>query len=61
MNDVAFVEPKTEFFEDLFGEGRFEQPWAARHNQELWGTGPSGMYDAPPRGAQTGGALKQQQ
>ena len=61
VNDFAFVEPKTDVFKDLIEEGHFEQSWAARHNQEIWGTGPCGMYDAAPSGAQTGGALKQQQ
>jgi hypothetical protein len=42
-------------------ESPFEQHWAALHNHEIWGTGPSGIYDNPPVGAQTGGALKQQQ
>ena len=61
VNEVVFVESKTNVFKDLIEEGHFEQPWAAKHNQDLWGTGPSGMYDDPASGAQTRGALKQQQ
>jgi hypothetical protein len=32
----------------------FSEEWAPRHNQEIWGIGPSGMYEAivpPPRRA----------
>jgi len=26
----------------------FDEWWAARHNQEIWGTGPGGMREAVP-------------
>jgi len=34
--------------EDLTYGSLFSEEWAAQHNQETWGTGPSGMYEAPP-------------
>jgi hypothetical protein len=36
--------------EDLADGSLFSEEWAAQHNQEIWGTGPSGMYEAllPP-------------
>jgi hypothetical protein len=30
---------------DSSNRGCFSEPWAARYNHEIWGTGPSGMYD----------------
>jgi hypothetical protein len=33
--------------EDLADENVFGECWAARHNQEIWGIGPTGMYEAP--------------
>jgi hypothetical protein len=47
--------------EDLGEESLFAEPWAADFNHLVWMTPPSGMYDAPPFGAKTGGALKQGQ
>ena len=36
--------------ENLAEVGLFDEMWPARHNQELWGTAPSGIYDSvPPR------------
>lgn len=37
--------------ENLADDALFDQPWAVQHNQEIWGTAPSGMYEAfpPPR------------
>jgi hypothetical protein len=32
--------------EDFAEENLFAERWASRHNAELWGTGPSGMYDS---------------
>jgi hypothetical protein len=43
---------------------RFSETWAAAFNSEVWGTGPSGMYDEPTQSGrpqqETGGlpALK---
>ena len=36
--------------EDLVEGNLFSEEWAAQHNQEIWGTAPSGMYEAllPP-------------
>jgi hypothetical protein len=34
--------------EDFSDVSLFSEEWAAQYNQEIWGTGPSGMYEAPP-------------
>ena len=34
--------------EDLADGSLFGETWAARHNQEIWLTAPSGMYEASP-------------
>jgi hypothetical protein len=41
--------------------GYFAEPWAARHNQEIWGTGPRGIRDdaRPTSGSREVGTLKQ--
>jgi hypothetical protein len=36
----------TERWKDFADEHFFGEGWAARHNAELWGTRPSGMYDS---------------
>jgi hypothetical protein len=33
---------------NLANGNRFNEEWAARHNQDVWGTGPSGIYEAMP-------------
>ncbi len=34
--------------EDLADGSLFSEEWAAQHNLEIWGTGPSGMYEVSP-------------
>jgi hypothetical protein len=44
--------------EDLAEGNLFSEEWAAQHNQEIWGTAPSGMYEAlPPPLLRIGDAL----
>jgi hypothetical protein len=45
---------KVESVEQAVESSLFSEEWAAWHNQEIWGTPPSGMYEAlpPPCGAQ---------
>ena len=44
--------------EDLVEGNLFSEEWAAQHNQEIWGTAPSGMYEAlPPPLLRIGDAL----
>ena len=33
-------------YEDLAEVGVFDGMWPALHNQEIWGTAPSGIYDS---------------
>jgi hypothetical protein len=35
-------------YENFAEVGLFDEMWPARHNQELWGTAPSGIYDRAP-------------
>jgi len=45
---VLLERDSKEHSQDLADESLFGEEWAARHNQEIWGTGPSGMYEASP-------------
>jgi hypothetical protein len=39
---------KVESVEQATESSLFSEEWAARHNQEIWGTPPGGTYEALP-------------
>ena len=40
---------RTQPSDDLAGGNVFDEEWAARHNEEIWKTGPGGMYSSAAR------------